>query len=62
MESRDHIRRDGVEGKSVINKLARIKRMTAVSIFLAKTRLGQGVLNNIEETYDTNAAKEQEAE
>ena len=49
IESRECIRKDGVEGEIISENLARIKRMTAVSLSLnEETLLGQGILANIE--------------
>ena len=51
--SRECIRHDGDVGRSVSEKLAQIKRMTAASMFLhGETRLGKGILENVEALYN----------
>ena len=51
--SRERIQKDAEEGQSISDKLSKIKRMTAASIFLhGETRLGQGVLDNVEASYN----------
>ena len=63
MEARERIRKYGVDEECVSEKLTRIKRMTAASIFLnEETLLEQGVLANNESGYDTQISKEQETE
>ena len=61
MASRERIRRDGAEGESVSEKLKQIKGMTAAKMFLlGETRLGQGVLENVETSYNSKVAKQRE--
>ena len=61
MASRERIRRDNVEGQSVSEKLKQIRGMTAAKMFLlGETRLGEGVLQNVETSYNSKLAKQRE--
>ena len=59
--SRERIRRDGAKGQSVSEKLKQIKGMTGAKIFLlGETCLGEGVLENVETSYNNKVAKRRE--
>ena len=59
MASRERIKHDGDVGRTISEKLAQIKRMTAASMFLhRKTRIGEGIQENTETSYNLVMAKE----
>ena len=63
MVSHTRIRKDAEKGHSISNKLSKIKRMAAASLFLnGETRLRQGILDNVELSYDNMIAKKRYSE
>ena len=59
MVARIWIKKNREDGKSVSEKLATIKKMTATALLLCvTTRLGKGIIANVKDNFNTHEVKE----